>query len=108
MQEELGAILPGARWTVWLPRHMGDETLGLRAVAAIKIREILEGHEGDQITIRALKAKDPDFFDALPRSTFQRARDEAIKASSWTVRAGSLVRAGTGAGVEVETMRLAA
>jgi hypothetical protein len=114
IQEELGAVLPGATWRVWLPRFMSHDGLGKTGMAAMRIKEILDSHEGDQITIRALKAKDPPLFKPLSSSTFQRARDAAITGSGWTMSGSSLIRATTGAGVseaesvEVEPMKIAA
>jgi hypothetical protein len=94
IREELGAILPGAKWKLWKPQHMGD-VLAKEIAGAMRIREILEGQEGDEITIRALKTKDLDFFKALPRTTFQRARDEAIECTEWSLRGATLVKVKT-------------
>jgi hypothetical protein len=92
IRQELGAMLPGARWKLWQPQHMGD-VLAKEAAGAMRIREILENLDGNEITIRGLKTKDPGFFRALPRSTFQRARDEAIADAEWSLRGATLVRA---------------
>jgi hypothetical protein len=67
IRDELGAVLPGAKWRLWKPQHMSD-VLAKEAAGAMRIREILDSHEGDEITIRALKAKDPEFFKGLPRT----------------------------------------
>jgi hypothetical protein len=67
--------------------------LAKEAAGTIRIREILNSHDGSEITIRSLKAKDPEFFKGLPRATFQRARDDAIEAAEWSLRGATLVRA---------------
>jgi hypothetical protein len=52
----------------------------------------------------------PDFFKALPRTTFQRARAEAIKGTDWTLASHALVipKSRTQSDEEAEAMKMAA
>jgi hypothetical protein len=73
----------------------------------MRIMEILENLDGNEITIRGLKMKDPGFFRALPRSTFQRARDEAIEGTEWSLQGATLVKVKTEPEiVEAEAMKM--
>lgn len=98
IRDELGRMLPGAQWKLWMPKHMGEDALAKEATAAMLIREILDGLDRDKISLMALRKMQPLLRD-MSRTHFQRARDRAISGTDWVLQGGSLVRVATAPGL---------
>ena len=93
LQQELGRVMPGVKFTTWWPEHMGKEALSKEAMGAMIIKGILGNMTTDKISLRAMRKMSP-ILCGLAKRTFQRARDLALGGDEggWTMKGSSLVR----------------
>jgi hypothetical protein len=91
IEQDLAEVLPGAQWHSWLPTKLKNPLIAQKQMVAQVIRQTLSDRNQTKIGLKTLKALVEKEVGEVQKSTFQDARDLAIRDTEWEIVGQSLI-----------------